>query len=170
MILIIPTLRLYTKIKIMRTKQLFFAVGLILILLQIQVNAQDESFDRIKSIKVAYITERLNLTPQEAEVFWPVYNDFENRKGEIHHNRRKLTEEFMKNQENLSDAEVIKMIDEYTNYNKAESELMVQFDKKFREILPPGKVMKLIIAEVQFRNYLINKFREQHDRPGSDQN
>jgi hypothetical protein len=169
MILIIPTLRIYTKIKVMRTMQLFFAVGLILMTLQVQVNAQDESFDRMKSIKVAYITERLGLTPQEAEVFWPVYNDFENRKGEIHHNRRKLTEDFMKNQENLSDAEVIKMLDEYTKYNKAESELLIQIDKKFREILPPAKVMKLNIAEVQFRNYLINKFREQHGRSGSDQ-
>lgn len=149
--------------------QLFFAVGIILMTLQVQVNAQDESFDRMKSIKVAYITERLGLTPQEAEVFWPVYNDFENRKGEIHHNRRKLTEDFMKNQENLSDTEVIKMLDEYTKYNKAESELLIQIDKKFREILPPAKVMKLNIAEVQFRNYLINKFREQHGRSGSDQ-
>jgi len=169
MILIIPTLRIYTKIKVMRTMQLFFAVGLILMTLQVQVNAQDESFDRMKSIKIAYITERLGLTPQEAEVFWPVYNDFENHKGEIHHNRRKLTEDFMKNQENLSDAEVIKMLDEYTKYNKAESELLIQIDKKFREILPPAKVMKLNIAEVQFRNYLINKFREQHGRSGSDQ-
>ena len=153
----------------MRTIQLFFAVGLILMTLQVQVNAQDESFDRMKSIKVAYITERLGLTPQEAEVFWPVYNDFENRKGEIHHNRRALAEQFMKNQENLSDAEVIKMLDEYTKYNKAESELLIQIDKKFREKLPPAKVMKLNIAEVQFRNYLINKFREQHGRSGSDQ-
>jgi hypothetical protein len=153
----------------MRTIQLFFAVGLILMTLQVQVNAQDESFDRMKSIKVAYITERLGLTPQEAEVFWPVYNDFENRKGEIHHNRRKLTEDFMKNQENLSDAEITKILDECLKYNKAESELLILFDKKFREILPPAKVMKLNIAEVQFRNYLINKFREQHGRSGSDQ-
>jgi len=153
----------------MRTKLLFFVVGLILISIQIQVTAQDKSSDKIKSIKIAYITERLSLTPQEAEVFWPVYNDFENRKGEIHHNRRALAEQFMKNQENLSDAEVTKILDECLKYNKEESELLVQFDKKFREILPPAKVMKLNIAEVQFRNYLINKFREQHGRSDSDQ-
>lgn len=137
-------------------------------LLPLHVNAQERSADRIKAIKVAYITERLSLTPEEAEVFWPVYNDFENRKGEINHNKRKIGEEFSNNQENLSDAEINKMLDEGNKLNKEEADLTIQFDKKFREILLPAKVMKLYIAEVQFRNYLINRFREQHGRPDND--
>jgi len=139
-------------------------------LLNLQVNAQEQerSAEKIKALKVAYITERLSLKPEEAEVFWPVYNDFESRKNEINHNRRKIGEEFNKNQENLSDAEINNMLDEGIKLNKAESELAVQFDKKLREILLPAKVMKLYIAEVQFRNYLINKFREQHGRPDND--
>lgn len=136
----------------------------VLIAFQIQVNAQDKPDEKIRSIKVAYITERLSLTPQEAEKFWPVYNDFENQKGEIHRNRKNIAEEFIKNQENLSDADVNKMLDDLIKYNQAESELHLKTDKKFREILPPAKVMKLHIAEVQFRNYLINKFREQHGK------
>jgi hypothetical protein len=149
----------------MKTKQLLFAVTLLLVILQIQVTAQDKPSDKIKSIKVAYITERLSLTPQEAEVFWPVYNDLENQKSELHRNRKSLTSQFLKNEENLSATEISNMLDELMKYNKAESELQVQFDKKIREILPPAKVMKLYIAEVQFRNYLINKFREQHGQP-----
>jgi len=168
MILITPNFRIYIKLIIMKTKQLFLVAGLILILSQFQVNAQERSDERIKAIKVAYITERLSLTPKEAEVFWPVYNDFENRKSEINHNKRKIGEEFNKNQETLSDAEIINMLDEGNRLNKAESELEIQFDKKFREILTPSKVMKLYIAEVQFRNYLINKFREQHGRPENE--
>jgi len=148
----------------MKRKQLILIAGLVLIAMQLQVSAQERPDDKIKTIKIAYFTERLSLTPEEAEAFWPVYNDFEKRKGDINHNRRKLGEEFMKNQETLSDAEVTNILDEVNKYNKAESDLIVQFDKKFREILPPGKVMKLYIAEVQFRNYLINKFREQHGR------
>jgi hypothetical protein len=154
----------------MKTKQLFLIAGLSLMLVPLHINAQEKSADRIKSIKVAYITERLSLTPKEAEVFWPVYNDFENRKMEINHNKRKIGEEFSKNQENLSDAEINKMLDEGNKLNKDETDLTIQFDKKFREILPPAKVMKLYIAEVQFRNYLINKFREQHGRPDNDRN
>jgi len=152
----------------MRTRQLCIAVILILITFQVQVTAQDNSADKIKSIKIAYITERLSLTPQEAEVFWPIYNDFENRKHEINHNERELDKQFMENQENLSDDEILKMLDDHIRYNKEETELMVQFDKKFREILPPDKVLKLYIADVQFRNYLINKFKEQHGPQDKD--
>lgn len=152
----------------MKTKQFFFIACLLLALSQLQAVAQERSSEKIKALKVAYITERLGLTSEEAEVFWPVYNDFENRKGEIHHERRKIGEEFSKNQENLSDADVIKMLDDGIKLNKAESELSIQFDKKLREVLPPAKVMKLYMAEVQFRNYLIDKFREQHGRPEVD--
>lgn len=141
---------------------------MMLVLCSMQLSAQERSAERIKALKVAYITERLSLTPEEAEVFWPVYNDFENRKGTLNHQRRKIGEEFSKNQENLSDAEINKMLDEGTRLNKEESDLSLQFDKKLREILPPAKVMKLYVAEVQFRNYLINKFREEHGRPDTD--
>lgn len=152
----------------MRTKELFFALVLILMAFQIQITAQDKSADKIKSIKIAYITERLSLTPEEAEIFWPVYNDFENRKHEINHNKKKVAELFMQNQESLSDAEISKMLDDHLKYSMEETELLVQFDTKFREILPPGKVLKLYIADVQFRNYLINKFKEQHGPPDKE--
>jgi hypothetical protein len=152
----------------MKIKQLIFASVFVLFALQGQVTAQEQSSDKIKSIKIAYITEQLNLTPQEAEVFWPVYNDFEKRKHDIFHKKRELAEQFMKNQENLSDAEVTKMLDDNLKYNQEETALMVQFDVKFREILPPGKVLKLYIADVQFRNYLIKKFKEQHGPPDKE--
>ncbi len=168
MILISQNSRIYIKFIIMKTKQIFFIAGLLMMLLHLPVNAQERSAERIKALKVAYITERLSLTPEEAEVFWPVYNDFENRKSEINHNRRRIGEEFNTNQENLSDAEINSMLDEGIKLNKAESELVILFDKKLREILAPAKVMKLYIAEVQFRNYLINKFREQHGNPNND--
>ena len=34
--------------------------------------------DRIDMIKMAYMSQELNLTPQEAQNFWPVYNNYEN--------------------------------------------------------------------------------------------
>ncbi|HWB63743.1 MAG TPA: hypothetical protein VG603_09555 [Chitinophagales bacterium] len=32
--------------------------------------------DRIEALRVAYITQQLNLTPEEAQKFWPVYNAY----------------------------------------------------------------------------------------------
>ena len=33
--------------------------------------------ERIKAQKVAFITEKLSLTAEEAQQFWPIYNAFE---------------------------------------------------------------------------------------------
>ena len=42
-----------------------------------------EMYERMKSAKIAFITDRLKLTPQEAEKFWPLYNEYEQQKNEI---------------------------------------------------------------------------------------
>jgi len=34
--------------------------------------------NRVEVVKMAYITRELNLTPEEAQNFWPVYNNYEN--------------------------------------------------------------------------------------------
>lgn len=45
---------------------------------QVQVQDPNPTSERIKAYKVAFITQRLGLTPQEAEVFWPIFNQYEN--------------------------------------------------------------------------------------------
>jgi hypothetical protein len=126
--------------------------------------AQEDRFEKYKSIKVAYITDQINLTPDEAEVFWPVYNDFENKRNKIHEERMKLTEYFSKNSETLQEAEISKILDDYIGFYKAENELMIEYNNKLKDILSPVKVMKLHIAEIQFRHYLIEKIKEQRGR------
>jgi len=126
--------------------------------------AQEDRFEKYKSIKVAYITDQINLTPDEAETFWPVYHDFENKRNKIHEERIKLTEHFRKNSETLSETEISKILDDYIGFYKAENELMIEYNNKLREILSPVKVMKLHIAEIQFRHHLIEKIKEQRGR------
>ena len=36
--------------------------------------------EKIKTLKKDYLTEKLNLTPQESSVFWPVYNDYSSKR------------------------------------------------------------------------------------------
>jgi len=123
--------------------------------------AQDEQYEKYKSIKIAYITEQLSLTPSEAEIFWPIYNDFENKRNKIRDDRRKLAENFRKNSETMSESEVSKVLDDYISSFKTENELLIQYNDKLKEVLSPSKVMKLHLAEIQFRHHLIEKIREQ---------
>jgi len=147
-----------------------FVSGLFFLFIQIAgVYAQEDKYERIKSIKIAYITEQLSLTTAEAEVFWPVYNDFENRRNKIRDDRKKVMDNFRENGENMSEQDISKLLDDLNGFNKAESDLMVEYNDKLKEILSPRKVMKLNLAEIQFRHHLIEKLREQrrNGRPGS---
>ena len=49
--------------------------------------------ERVKAAKVAYLTRELGLSPQEAERFWPVYNEFENRRDDLRHRMKDLMDE-----------------------------------------------------------------------------
>ena len=139
----------------------FMLVGFFLFFMLTGIQAQKDQYEKIKSIKIAYITEQLSLTPAEAEVFWPVYNDFENRGYEIRDERKKVIENFRNNSENMTENDISKVLDEYIGFFTTENDLMIQYNNKLKEILPPEKVMKLHLAEIQFRRHLIEKLRDQ---------
>lgn len=144
-----------------------FLLSLIFLFIQFTwVQAQEDRYEKIKSIKIAYITEQLSLTTAEAETFWPVYNDFENRRNKIRDERRKVTDYFRDNVDSMSDNDIKKTLDEYIESFTTENDLLIEYNKKLGEILPPEKVMKLHMAEIQFRHHLIEQLKEQRRDQG----
>ena len=141
---------------------------LFLVFLQTQVNTisaqepKNSRFEKIQSMKIGFITERLNLTPEEAEVFWPIYNDFQNRRDKINRDRNKTNHFFIDHVDNMSDKEIEATLDDYIKYHKQETDLLIEYHEKFKKALPPKKVMKLYISELQFRGFLLEQLR---DRP-----
>ncbi|MBQ0741530.1 sensor of ECF-type sigma factor, partial [Aquimarina celericrescens] len=63
--------------------------------------AQNGSREKIKAFKIAYITEKLNLSSKEAQEFWPIYNNHE----EIIENLRKEKRKLMKALKEADDSE-----------------------------------------------------------------
>ena len=116
--------------------------------------------DKIYAAKVAFFTERLQLTPQEAEKFWPVYNDYQNRRDKIIQDRKNTTEYYIKNADNLSDKEIDQILNDYISYQKKETALLENFNSQLKTILPERKVIKVYITEIQFRNYLLGQLRD----------
>ena len=118
-----------------------------------------ERQNKIYAAKVAFFTERLQLTPGEAEKFWPVYNDYQNQRDKIIQDRKNTTEYYIKNANNLSDKEIDQILNDYINYQKKETALLENFNNQLKTILPERKVIKVYITEIQFRNYLLGQLR-----------
>src|SRR4030043_2082544 len=78
----------------------------ILILAPCLTRAQNPNQERLNAYKIAFFTKRLNLTPGEAEKFWPVYNEFQETKTRIQLERQELNRNFNKNGLNMNDREM----------------------------------------------------------------
>jgi Skp family chaperone for outer membrane proteins len=117
-------------------------------------------FEKFKSQKIAFITEKLNLTPKEAQEFWPVYNQFEKERMDLQMTRRELEEKTRNENVRMSDQEIIKTTRSIAETFKKEAELTGNYNERFLKILPPQKVLSLYRAENQFRAHMFEQYRK----------
>jgi hypothetical protein len=125
--------------------------------------------DQLKNERIAFFTEKLELTSAEAEKFWPVYNAFSEEKENFSLETRKLHKYLMTDSQKLSDQEIKTSMEEYVNLQNQEHELFLAYHQKFLKILPERKVLLLYITEIQFKQYLLNKIGEERRGPGYGQ-
>ena len=120
--------------------------------------------EKLNAQRVAFITERLQLTPGEAEKFWPVYNEYRAKKMKIEKEKVQLVRDYSSRESQVTDKEAVKIADEYVALEQKQADLLVQYNKKFQEVLPPAKVLRLYRAENQFTVYLLRQLRERQHR------
>ena len=116
--------------------------------------------EKIKAQKVAFITEKLQLTVKEAQVFWPVYNEYSEKKDKITSDRREKLKFFHQNQTTLSDKDIEKISDDLVSSRLLEAQLDQEYHQRFKAVLPIAKVVKLYRAEVQFTTHLLKQLRQ----------
>lgn len=106
---------------------------------QLVTQAQQRDGERLEALKVAYLTKKLSLNTEEAQKFWPVYNDYmadlkkvrqENRGGDELKREEKLLEVRKKYQASFSKA---LSPDRANQFFKAEKEFYGYVQKELQE-------------------------------------
>ena len=123
-------------------------------------DSRTERFERIHAMKIAYITRELKLSPEEAEKFWPLYNEFEDRRNEIINGIMKGSPHEKPDFDAMSDEEVNEMIQLKFKEERAMVELQEEYYKKYKEILPVKKIARYYEAEKRFRSRLLQGLRD----------
>ncbi|MBS3774168.1 MAG: hypothetical protein V5A47_04230 [Bacteroidales bacterium] len=113
----------------------------------------------VKTQKIAFFTEKIGLTPSEAEKFWPVYNAYWEKKHKIINAWKKKFNDYQKRPDELSDSQIENLSDDYIGFELQKAELLREYHKKFKEILPIRKVMKIYQADYEFKAYLLQKIK-----------
>lgn len=115
--------------------------------------------DRIETMHIAYISQRLNLTSDEAEKFWPIYNQYKTDRDQLRKLRQDDLQAVKKADgiDNMNDADVQKLIANETDFETRELDMRKQYVLKFQQAVPIRKVAKFFIAEDEFKRYLLNQ-------------
>ena len=122
--------------------------------------------ERLEALKVAYLTQELSLTPEEAQQFWPLYNEMANKMRDIRKEQRGNRMDAKENFDSMSDAELSAAIDKELAYEQQELDLKKEYNAKFKKILPIKKVAKLHASEKGFRKELLKGARDKRKIPG----
>ena len=133
----------------------------ILILITVFVFGQPSGTERdnIRKQKVEFFNRNLKLSKAEADKFWPVYNDYQNRKNKISSEKRALMSYYLQNADYMSKAEITETLEKYLSFEKKETDLLINFSEKLRNVLPDEKVLKVYVTEIKFKNYLLKQLR-----------
>ena len=126
---------------------------------------QRPTSEQIQVERIAYFTETIGLTPEEAQLFWPVYNEMDQKRTALFEERAAIIHKFMNESDKLSDKQIDEHLNRLVAIQQKEMALPAEYDAKFRKVLPARKVMNLYVAEMGFRNYLLQKMRNvRHER------
>jgi hypothetical protein len=149
----------------MRTKRILNTINMsilmLFMLLGFTLKAQDKK-DKIEAMHSAYITEKVGLTQDEAQKFWPIYNQYHADMEELQKQRRQnaRTIKDAGGIDNMKDEEVQKLIANEIDIKSRELDLRKKYIVQFETVLSVKKVAKFFIAEEQFKLYLLEQLKK----------
>lgn len=144
----------------MKTPVFTFILFVALLIVPGILTAQNQDrMERLQAQKVAFFTERLQLTPEEAQHFWPVYNDYQQKKNELNRAKRQILQEINQNFSSMDDKELESLSDRFVGYDLQLAELQQQYHQEFKKVLPIRKVVRLYQVEQQFTTFLLRQIQ-----------
>ncbi len=119
--------------------------------------------ENFRAYKIAYITQQLDLSPLEAEKFWPLYNEF----GKEYYELKVIGTRDLKRKiidgggvDALSATEAGKYISILLNTEDEIVKLKKEFYESLKNVLSPNKILRLYHAENEFNRKLLSEFRK----------
>lgn len=124
--------------------------------LQFTMQAQAQR-DKIEELRASFITKKMEFTGAEAEKFWPVYNEFQDKIKAL---KRNLRLAYKNLPANFTDKEADDVLTLEIKTKTAEADLHKTYNEKIKAIIGAKKLVKLQICEEEFKKEVINAIKE----------
>ena len=125
--------------------------------------------EKVKAQKVAFITQRLNLSVEEAQQFWPIYNAYEESVENTRKSDLKGVREAMR-KGNLTEEEAQKILDQFMAVEDKLHEMKKELVKNLRNVIAPQKIIQLKVSEEAFNKELLNRLKEMRKQRAANRN
>jgi Skp family chaperone for outer membrane proteins len=120
----------------------------------------EEKLEEIKAQKVAYITQKMGFTPEEAQKFWPVYNQYDKELEASRKEMRDFHRGLKKSGTELTETEAEQLIDKELSTRQKELDTRRKYSAEFKKNLGAVRTVKLYQAERDFNKELLKRMRE----------
>lgn len=121
---------------------------------------EKQDWEKIKSLKVAFITERLDLTSKEAQSFWPIYNEHQTKKEGFFRVERFEIGSEIKNLDTLSEAQASELLLRMQKLEEEKQKAEKSFIEKISKTISAKKTILLMRSEEDFKRQLIKQYRQ----------
>lgn len=119
--------------------------------------------EKIKQLKIAYITEQLNLTVAESEKFWPVYNEMELKLKNNRKENKKVIDDLSNNVETYTDEDFKKNVNKIFDNDLAETNIRKDYYTKIAAVIGYKKATKLLKVEKDFKKKLLKELKKRKE-------
>ncbi|GAA0871894.1 hypothetical protein GCM10009117_10400 [Gangjinia marincola] len=132
---------------------------LIILFISLSLNAfAQQGRERINTMRIAYITQELALTPTEAEKFWPVYNAHSKRVQELRKKERETINDVQANLDEMSEKEAEKKLMLLLEVEEQKVTDRRDLVKNLKGVVSPNKIIRLFKAEDDFKRKLLKQY------------
>jgi len=127
-------------------------------------NSRKQRWEEMKAKRTAFYTERIGLTAEEAQAFWPLYNELQEKKGELHRSMSAQFRNSKRNGNRKKGIDYTKATDDMINLRVDEAILERSYHAKLKTVLPPEKLFRYYRAERDWANQLLKDIEKRGDK------
>ena len=132
-------------------KKLFFAITIIFFGTQLMAQSDNDYLELarevLKTEKKAAIAEIMQLTDDESQPFWNLYNEYQGKLYLVQNKRIDIIKDFIENYETMTDEKADELWTNSMSYSQEILKLKKSYYTKFKKILPAGKAARFFQAE-----------------------
>ena len=114
---------------------------------------------KFEAQKISYITQKLDISPEKAQLFWPLYNEMKNKKDSFHKEFRQLFRQIKKDSDKLSEKELAQISDRIADLQVEKATMERDYHYKFKKVLSSKQILDLYVADKEFQKMLLRRIK-----------